>query len=150
MSQEPIKVPSRMKLAAIRPSVTHKAMICGFKVYVTVSFFQHESDSLKPAEVFVKVAKHGSLVAGLIDAYTALMSVAMQHGVPWEVIRVRMMHHVFERKDDPNHTSLIDGLAKTVDRIIFMQASTLGIKCPEWLEHESHIKDFDSSADDSE
>lgn len=145
-----VNVPARMKLPASRRSITQKVHVCGFKVYVTVSFFTAEEDKLKPAEVFVKVAKHGSLVAGLIDAYTALMSVSMQYGVPWEAIRVRMMHHVFERSGDPHHTSIIDGLAKTVDRIIATNASMIGVSLPEWLQNEQHIKSFDGSLDEAE
>jgi hypothetical protein len=92
-----------------------------------VSFFDGDpADRLKPAEVFVKVAKHGSIVAGLIDGITAVVSMAMQYGVPWDAIRDKFLHHNFERNGDDQNTSLLDGIAKAVEGVIKQRADIIG------------------------
>lgn len=119
--------PERIRLPDLRPSLTQKVRVCGYKCYVTVSFFDdHPADRTKPAEVFVKVAKQGSMVAGLMDGVCVLISVALQHGIKWDVLRAKLEHHVFERKEDEAHTSLLDGLAKAVDAIIRTRTDTVG------------------------
>ncbi len=115
--------PERYKLPDVRPTVTKKKEICGYKCYITCGFF--DSDQTRIAEVYIKVAKHGSVIAGLLDGMTAVISTCLQYGVPWSVMRDRLLHHVFERNGDQAHTSLLDGIAKTVDEVIAYQTSSI-------------------------
>lgn len=56
----------------------HKFTIDGFKGYITVG----EYPDGRPGEVFVRLGKPGSTVSGLIDSFTQLLSISLQHGVP--------------------------------------------------------------------
>ena len=127
MSNAPIPLAEQIELPEIRPSFTHKRMVCGFKCYITVSFFDgpNISDSLRPAEVFIKIAKQGSVIAGLMDGLCALVSTALQFGVPWNECKKRFEHHIFGDPDE-NHKSLLDGLVKGVDHLIEHRRSIIG------------------------
>lgn len=107
----------RVRLPDLRPSITKKSIICTYKCYITVSFFD-DGDRTRPAEVFVKVAKHGSMIAGLLDGMCTILSVSLQYGVPWDALKEKLRHHVFERNEDPHHTSILDGIAQAVDTIV--------------------------------
>lgn len=126
-AQAPLPVLTRHRLPDYRPSLTHRRDICGYKCYVTVSFFDgHADDLLKPAEMFVKIAKHGSTMAGLIDGLTAIISTSLQYGVPWDAIKDKLLHHNFERNGDKENSSILDGLAKAVDEIIAERREIIG------------------------
>lgn len=116
----------RMKLPETRPSITVKRVICNYKCYIIVSFREDKGFTSQPIEVFVKVAKHGSTMAGLIDGLTAVISTSLQYGVPWVSIRDKLLHHVFERNGDEAHTSILDGIAKAVDAVIETRAKIIG------------------------
>ena len=126
--------PQRTRLPETRPSVTRKATICGFEFYITVGFFDEggEADhSNRAGEVFVKLSKHGTEISGLLDTITTFLSIALQYGVPWEVLRDKMLHMRFGAPDPAGKdASLIDGLAKHIDAIILLRAEMLGIVVP--------------------
>jgi ribonucleoside-diphosphate reductase alpha chain len=67
----------RERLPDTRRSITHKFNINGHEGYITVGLFEDG----RPGEVFIKMAKQGSTVRGLMDAVGILTSVALQHGV---------------------------------------------------------------------
>lgn len=106
--------PERRRMPDVRRSVTAKKTVCGFKLYVTASFF----DDGSIGEIFIKVAKHGSMMAGLMNEIAVLSSLALQYGVPWPVVRDKMVGTQFERNGDVEHSSVLDGVAKIVDGII--------------------------------
>ena len=70
--------PVRHHLPPTRGSETHKFSIAGHEGYLTYSMY--EDGSL--AEMFVRMAKQGSTLAGLLDALGLTVSVALQYGVP--------------------------------------------------------------------
>ncbi|KKS19002.1 MAG: Ribonucleotide reductase of class II (Coenzyme B12-dependent) [Parcubacteria group bacterium GW2011_GWC1_41_7] len=72
------KKPQRRKLPDIRQSETHKFSIAGHEGYLTYSFF--EDGTL--GEIFIKMSKQGSTLAGLLDAFAIAISIALQYGVP--------------------------------------------------------------------
>ena len=78
---------TRNRLRNTRSSVTHHSEDPEF--YVTVGFYEH---SAKPGELFVQIAKHGSDVAGFVDGFAIMISLALQHGVPWEDISKKFEH----------------------------------------------------------
>ena len=98
-----------------------KASVSKMEYYVTVNFY---INSIKPGEVFIKVAKEGSTVAGFIDALAITISVALQHGVEWEILGNKYLHTIFEPRDD-NASSLVDGIAQTISKILEIRKENL-------------------------
>ncbi len=72
--------PQRRRLPDERRSITHKFSVAGFDGYVTVGM--HEDGT--PGEMFVTIAKEGSTISGLVDAWAIMVSIALQYGVPLE------------------------------------------------------------------
>jgi ribonucleoside-diphosphate reductase alpha chain len=49
-----------------------------------------------PGEIFIRMAKEGSTVAGLMDSFATAVSLALQHGVPLKVLCEKFAHTRFE------------------------------------------------------
>src|SRR5262249_32783146 len=73
---------NRYKLPDERASFTHKFSIGGHEGYITVGMYEDQS----PGEIFVRMAKEGSVIAGLMDSFATAISLALQHGVPLHVL----------------------------------------------------------------
>jgi ribonucleoside-diphosphate reductase alpha chain len=84
--------PNREQLPATRQSLTHKFTVGQIEGYVTVGLF----DDNRPGELFLKVAKEGSTVGGLMDTIGILTSLALQYGVPVETLARKFEHVSFE------------------------------------------------------
>jgi ribonucleoside-diphosphate reductase alpha chain len=82
----------RHRLPEERASVTHKFNIAGHEGYITVGLYPNR----QPGEIFIKMAKEGSTVSGLMDAFATSISLALQHGVPLKVLCEKFMHTRFE------------------------------------------------------
>ena len=109
------------KLPETREGLTQKAQVAGMKYYVTVNFFPN---SERPAEIFLNIAKEGSTVSGLIDALAITISIALQHGVEWEVLGNKYLATIFEPRDDKS-SSLVDSITKSVNKIISIRKEQL-------------------------
>src|SRR5712691_2426313 len=72
--------PARRKLPDERRAITHKFSIAGHEGYITVGMYE---DS-KPGEIFLVMAKEGSTISGLMDAFATSISMSLQYGVPLE------------------------------------------------------------------
>ena len=72
--------PARKRMPRERQSITHKFSIGGHEGYITVGM--HEDGA--PGEVFITMAKEGSTLSGLLDAFATSISLALQYGVPLE------------------------------------------------------------------
>lgn len=68
----------RERLPETRKSITHKFTIDGHEGYLTIGLYPDG----RPGELFLKMAKQGSTVAGLVDTIGVLTSLALQYGVP--------------------------------------------------------------------
>lgn len=124
--------PHRNRLPETRPSVTRKVTICGFETYITVGFYDDRTGTEGanlPGEVFVKLSKHGSEMSGLLDTASIFLSIALQYGVPWEVLYKKMVATRFGMADE-KYSSLSDGIAKNVSEIIILRAEMLGLPEP--------------------
>ncbi len=84
--------PARRKLPPTRPSETHKFSIAGHEGYLTYSTF--ENGDL--AEIFIRMSKQGSTLAGLLDAFAIAISIALQHGVPLKILVRKFAYGRFE------------------------------------------------------
>ena len=79
-------------LPAERDAVIHKFDIAGHKGYLTVGLREDGT----PCEIFLRMAKEGSFVSGLMDAFARSVSYCLQYGVPLEVLVDKFRQTKFE------------------------------------------------------
>jgi ribonucleoside-diphosphate reductase alpha chain len=84
--------PFRRKLPDERRAVTHKFSVGGHEGYLTVGLYVDG----QPGEIFITMAKEGSTVSGLMDAFATAVSLALQYGVPLKVLCDKFSHTRFE------------------------------------------------------
>jgi ribonucleoside-diphosphate reductase alpha chain len=100
----------RRRLRDERKSITHKFDIGGHEGYLTVGLF----DDGQPGELFVTMAKEGSTISGLMDAFATQTSYALQFGVPVKFMVDKFSHMRFEpsgftkNKEIPIAKSIVD------------------------------------------
>ena len=82
----------RRHLPDERRALTHHFSIAGQAGYLTVGVYE---DGL-PGEIFITMAKQGSTISGLMDAFATVVSLALQHGVPLRVLCEKLSHMRFE------------------------------------------------------
>jgi ribonucleoside-diphosphate reductase alpha chain len=82
----------RTHLPDERQSVTHKFSVGGTEGYLIVGLFP----SGRPGELFVTMAKEGSTLSGLMDAFASVVSMALQYGMPLEVLVAKLRHTRYE------------------------------------------------------
>lgn len=82
----------RRRLPDERRAITHHFSIAGQEGYLTVGVWEDGS----PGEIFVRMAKEGSTVSGLMDGFATVTSLALQHGVPLRVLCAKLSHMRFE------------------------------------------------------
>jgi ribonucleoside-diphosphate reductase alpha chain len=87
-----IAKPRRDRLPDTRRSLTHKFNVAGHEGYVTVGLF----DDGRPGELFITMAKEGSTIGGLMDAFGTSVSMSLQYGVPLEDYVRKFSHMRFE------------------------------------------------------
>ncbi len=73
-------------------AITHKFSIGGHEGYLTVGLY----DDGKPGEIFITMAKEGSVVSGLMDSFATSVSIMLQYGVPLKVLINKFSHARFE------------------------------------------------------
>jgi len=72
----------RRKLADERRSITHKFSVAGHEGYIHVGLYE----TGEPGEIFIRMAKEGSTISGLMDSFGTAISLAFQHGVPLKLL----------------------------------------------------------------
>ncbi len=82
----------RRKLPDERESITHKFSIGGHEGYITVGKYEDGA----PGEIFITMAKEGSTISGLMDSFATMTSLALQHGVPLQLLVDKFTHTRFE------------------------------------------------------
>jgi ribonucleoside-diphosphate reductase alpha chain len=82
----------RHRLPNERHSLTHKFGIAGHEGYITVGLYKDGT----PGELFIRMAKEGSTVSGLMDSFATAVSLALQHGVPMKLMCEKFSHTRFE------------------------------------------------------
>src|ERR1022692_4604605 len=103
----------RHRLPEERASITHKFSIAGHEGYITVGLYP----TGQPGEIFSKMAKEGSTVSGLMDAFATSISLALQHGVPLKVLCEKFAHTRFEPSGWTGNEQI--GYAKSLMDYIF-------------------------------
>jgi len=84
--------PVRRKLPDERQSITHKFSIGGHEGYITVGMYE----TGEPGEIFITMAKEGSTISGLMDAFATAVSFNLQYGVPLKFLVDKFAHVRFE------------------------------------------------------
>ena len=82
----------RRKLPNERDSITHKFSIGGHEGYLTVGKYEDGA----PGEIFIKMAKEGSTLSGIMDAFALSVSIALQYGVPLRALVDKFVNSRFE------------------------------------------------------
>jgi ribonucleoside-diphosphate reductase alpha chain len=103
----------RHRLAEERASITHKFNVGGHEGYITVGLYPNG----EPGELFIKMAKEGSTVSGLMDSFALAVSIAIQHGVPLKLLCEKFAHTRFEPSGWTNNADI--GFAKSIMDYIF-------------------------------
>ena len=88
--------------------ITHHFSIAGHEGYLTVGLYPNG----QPGEIFVRMAKEGSTIAGLMECFGTVVSVSLQHGVPLKVLCDKLSHTRFEPSGWTGNEEL--GYAKSI------------------------------------
>jgi len=123
--------PRRMRLPKARRGITTSFTVGGAEGYMTASQY----DDGRLGELFLKLGKQGSTLAGVMDAFSIAISIALQYGVPLETYVQKFTNLKFEpagMTDDPDlrmAQSIIDYVFKrlALDYLSFDERSELGI-----------------------
>jgi len=103
----------RHKLQEERASITHKFKVGDHEGYITVGLYPNGD----PGELFVKMAKEGSTVSGLMDSFALAVSLALQYGVPLKTFCEKFAHTRFEPSGWSGNPEI--GYAKSIMDYIF-------------------------------
>ncbi|GDY30312.1 vitamin B12-dependent ribonucleotide reductase [Gandjariella thermophila] len=134
-SGEPEKVveyrPVRKRLPKKRPSQTWSFTVGGAEGYLHAG--SYPDDGL--GEIFIKLGKQGSTLAGVMDAFSMSISVGLQYGIPLEFYVSKFLNQRFEpagMTDDPDvriATSVLDYLFRrlALDYLPYEKRAQLGI-----------------------
>ncbi len=123
--------PKRKRLPKSRPSKTTSFTVGGAEGYMTAG--SYPDDGL--GEVFLKLGKQGSTLAGVMDAFSIAISIALQYGVPLETYVQKFTNMRFEPAgltDDPDirmAQSMLDYIFRrlALDYLPFDDRAGLGI-----------------------
>ncbi|MDA8115939.1 MAG: vitamin B12-dependent ribonucleotide reductase [Actinomycetota bacterium] len=126
-----VKKPIRERLPRRRRSSTFAFRVADCEGYVTVG----EYEDGRPGEVFMKVSKQGSTLAGIMDAFSISVSLGLQHGVPLATYVRKYTNMRFEpagMTDDPDlriASSLVDYIFRrlAIDYLPADERGDLGI-----------------------
>lgn len=123
--------PTRRRLPKSRPSLTTSFSVAGAEGYMTAG--SYPDDGL--GEVFLKLGKQGSTLAGVMDAFSIAISIALQYGVPLEAFVSKFVNMRFEpagMTDDPDiriSQSIMDYIFRrlALDYLPYEKRAALGI-----------------------
>ncbi|HEY5437535.1 MAG TPA: ribonucleoside-diphosphate reductase, partial [Acidimicrobiales bacterium] len=121
----------RERMPRRRVSTTFAFRVADCEGYVTVG----EYENGKPGEVFIKVSKQGSTLAGIMDAFSISISLGLQHGVPLATYVRKYVNMKFEPSgmtDDADlriATSLVDYIFRrlALDYLDVTEREELGV-----------------------
>ena len=94
--------PNRRRLADERQSITHRFNVGKYKGYLTVGLYEDGT----PGEIFILMAKEGTMISGLMDAFATAISMSLQYGVPLSVLVNKFSHMRFEPSGATNNPNI--------------------------------------------
>jgi ribonucleoside-diphosphate reductase alpha chain len=104
---------NRHRLQNERSSITHHFAFGGHEGYLTVGFYPNG----QPGEIFIRMAKAGSTIAGLMECFGTVVSVSLQHGVPLKILCDKLSHTRFEPSGWTGNAEI--GYAKSIMDYLF-------------------------------
>jgi ribonucleoside-diphosphate reductase alpha chain len=108
-----VERPLRKRLPVERTALTHKFEVGGHEGYITVGLY----DDGTPGEIFLRMAKEGSTVSGLMDSFATAVSLALQYGVPLPALVDKFSHTRFDPQGFTRNPEI--PIAKSVMDYIF-------------------------------
>jgi ribonucleoside-diphosphate reductase alpha chain len=108
-----VERPLRKRLPAERQALTHRFEVGGHEGYITVGLY----DDGTPGEIFLRMAKEGSTVSGLMDSFATAVSLALQYGVPLQALVDKFSHTRFDPQGFTKNPEI--PIAKSVMDYIF-------------------------------
>ena len=126
-----LRSPVRRRLPKRRPSQTISFTVGGAEGYITAG--SYPDDGL--GEVFLKLGKQGSTLAGIMDAFSIAISIALQYGVPLQTYVEKFTNMRFEpagMTDDPDirmAQSVVDYIFRrlALDYLPYEERAALGV-----------------------
>jgi ribonucleoside-diphosphate reductase alpha chain len=123
--------PVRRRLPRQRPATVTRFSVAGAEGYMTASSYPDDG----VGEVFLKLGKQGSTLAGVMDAFSMAISVGLQYGIPLESYVAKFTNMRFEPAgltDDPDirlASSVMDYIFRrlALDHLPYDQRAELGI-----------------------
>lgn len=134
--------PFRRRLADERQSLTHKFSIAGHEGYITVGLYEDGT----PGELFIKMSKQGSILAGLMDAFAISVSLALQYGVPLNALVTKFSHVRFEPSGFTKNSQI--PIAKSIVDYLFRWMAVKFLPRSEWANIGIHVDDKPESLTD--
>jgi ribonucleoside-diphosphate reductase alpha chain len=104
---------NRHRLQNERSAITHHFAFGGHEGYLTLGFYP----TGQPGEIFIRMAKAGSTIAGLMECFGTVVSVSLQHGVPLKVLCDKLSHTRFEPSGWTGNAEI--GYAKSIMDYLF-------------------------------
>ncbi|HYK26379.1 MAG TPA: vitamin B12-dependent ribonucleotide reductase [Streptosporangiaceae bacterium] len=144
--------PVRKRLPRQRTATVTRFSVAGAEGYMTASSYPDDGIG----EVFLKLGKQGSTLAGVMDAFSMAISVGLQYGIPLESYVAKFTNMRFEPAgitDDPDirmASSVMDYIFRrlALDHLPFDQRSELGILTTEERTAQLNGEDPAPAADD--
>jgi len=129
----------RRKLPSERNSITHKFSVGGHEGYITVGMYADGH----PGEIFIKMAKEGSTLSGIMDAFALSVSISLQYGVPLRALVDKFVNSRFEPSGYTGNPKI--RYAKSVVDYI---GRWLGAKfiSPDYLDNDAALGEAESAA----
>jgi len=110
-------IAQRQVLPSTRTSLTHKFCVSGHEGYLTIGLYPDG----RPGELFIKIAKEGSAISGMCQAFCRAFSISLQYGLPVRDAVARFKGMRFEplgpttNPDIPEASSIVDYVARYLE-----------------------------------
>jgi ribonucleoside-diphosphate reductase alpha chain len=133
----------RRRLPNVRKSETHKFSIIGHEGYLTYGMY----DDGRLGEIFIRMSKQGSTLAGLLDSFSISVSLALQYGVPLKSLASKFIYSRFEPAGITENPDI--RIASSIVDYIFRYLSLRFLKDEELADFGLSRKIYELEEDDS-
>ncbi len=129
--KEVVDAPPRHRLPDERSAICHKFTIGGHEGYLHVGLYDDGSFG----EIFIRMAKEGSTISGMMDAFATSISIGVQYGVPLATFVEKFKHTRFEpsgftpNRDIKMAQSIIDYIFRYLE-LKFLAAESVVVDIP--------------------
>ena len=118
--------PVRKRLPDTRNAIAHKFSVDSVEGYLHIGLFENG----QPGELFIRIAKNGSTLSGLLDTIGTLVSMALQYGVPLSSLVNKFKHVSYEpsgftiNEDIPKASSITDYVFRFLEKEFLNETSS--------------------------